>query len=173
RHAAAQVTQGPEGEHRVRQAGAGADQERPGDRQDHGDGSRRRADGGAARRRCRGHSARSVWPDGGGRRQHDLGQAPSVASRRDARRGRFITVEGGEGAGKSTQVELLLAALAQTGIDALRTREPGGSEGAEAIRRLLLEGSDKRWDAGAEALLLYAARRDHVVRLIEPALARS
>jgi dTMP kinase len=88
-------------------------------------------------------------------------------------RGRFITVEGGEGAGKSTQVDLLLAALGHAGIPATRTREPGGSEGAEAIRRLLLDGATERWDAVGEALLLYAARRDHVVRLIAPALDRS
>lgn len=87
-------------------------------------------------------------------------------------RGRFITLEGGEGAGKSTQVDLLAAALARDGIAVRRTREPGGSEGAEAIRCLLLEGAEKRWDAVAEALLLYAARRDHVVRLIRPALDR-
>jgi dTMP kinase len=87
-------------------------------------------------------------------------------------RGRLITIEGGEGAGKSTQVDLLLAALGQAGIAAQRTREPGGSEGAEAIRRLLLDGATERWDAVGEALMLYAARRDHVVRLIRPALAR-
>ena len=85
-------------------------------------------------------------------------------------RGRFITVEGGEGAGKSTQVELLIAALQRIGISAIRTREPGGSDNAEAIRRLLLEGASDRWDSIGEALLLYAARRDHVMRLIEPAL---
>ncbi len=87
-------------------------------------------------------------------------------------RGRLITIEGGEGAGKSTQVDLLLAALGQAGIAAQRTREPGGSEGAEAIRRLLLDGATERWDAVGEALLLYAARRVHVVRLIRPALER-
>jgi dTMP kinase len=87
-------------------------------------------------------------------------------------RGRLITFEGGEGAGKSTQVDQLLAALGHAGITAQRTREPGGSEGAEAIRRLLLYGATERWDAVGEALLLYAARRDHVVRLIEPALDR-
>src|SRR5712691_3042598 len=87
-------------------------------------------------------------------------------------RGRLITVEGGEGAGKSTQVDLLLAALARAGIAATRTREPGGSDGAEAIRRLLLDGADERWDAVAEALLLYAARRDHLFTLIMPALDR-
>jgi dTMP kinase len=63
-----------------------------------------------------------------------------------------------------------MTALARAGVAAVRTREPGGSEGAEAIRRLLLDGADERWDALAEALLLYAARRDHVTRLIEPAL---
>jgi dTMP kinase len=87
-------------------------------------------------------------------------------------RGRFITVEGGEGAGKSTQVALLLAALERGGISALATREPGGSSGAEAIRRLLLEGEGARWDAQSETLLLTAARRDHVTRVIEPALVR-
>jgi dTMP kinase len=87
-------------------------------------------------------------------------------------RGRFITVEGGEGAGKSTQIALLASALAQAGINVLSTREPGGSAGAEAIRKLLLVGADERWDAVSEALLLYAARRDHVARLIAPALQR-
>jgi len=86
--------------------------------------------------------------------------------------GRFITIEGGEGAGKSTQVDLLVAALARAGIAAQRTREPGGSEGAEAIRRLLLEGADERWDAISETLLFYAARREHVTRLIARALDR-
>jgi dTMP kinase len=87
-------------------------------------------------------------------------------------RGRFITIEGGEGAGKTTQVGLLVAALARAGITARATREPGGSPGAEAIRRLLLEGEGERWDAVGEALLLVAARRDHVTRLVEPALAQ-
>jgi dTMP kinase len=87
-------------------------------------------------------------------------------------RGRFITIEGGEGAGKTTQAGLLVAALARAGIAARATREPGGSPGAEAIRRLLLEGEGESWDAVGEALLLVAARRDHVTRLIEPALAQ-
>jgi dTMP kinase len=87
-------------------------------------------------------------------------------------RGRFITVEGGEGAGKSTQVAALVAALERAGIPALATREPGGSAGAEAIRQLLLEGEGARWDAHSETLLLTAARRDHVTQVIEPALAR-
>ena len=85
-------------------------------------------------------------------------------------RGRFITVEGGEGAGKSTQVGLLVAALGRAGIPVRATREPGGSPGGEAIRRLLLEGEGERWDAISEALLLVAARRDHVTRVIRPSL---
>ena len=89
-----------------------------------------------------------------------------------ATRGRFISIEGGEGAGKSTQVGLLAAALDSAGFPVRATREPGGSSGAEAIRRLLLEGESERWDAIGEALLLVAARRDHVTRLIAPALAQ-
>lgn len=87
-------------------------------------------------------------------------------------RGRFITIEGGEGAGKTTQVGLLVAALERAGIPTRATREPGGSPGAEAIRRLLLEGDSERWDAVGEALLLVAARSDHVARLIAPSLAK-
>lgn len=89
-----------------------------------------------------------------------------------ARRGRFITIEGGEGAGKSTQAERLGRALRARGLSVLCTREPGGSPGAEAIRRLLVDGDPGRWDAMTEALLHFAARRDHAVRVIAPALAR-
>ena len=85
-------------------------------------------------------------------------------------RGRFITLEGGEGAGKTTQVALLQAALRGAGIDALATREPGGAPGAEAIRPLLVQGVPGRWDALGEALLHYAARRDHLVTTVRPAL---
>lgn len=85
--------------------------------------------------------------------------------------GRFITLEGGEGVGKSTQVAALAAALRARGIDCLVTREPGGSEGAEAIRRLLLEGDAGRWSPRAEALLFAAARADHLEKTILPALA--
>ena len=87
-------------------------------------------------------------------------------------RGRFITIEGGEGAGKTTQVGLLVAALERARIPARATREPGGSPGGEAIRQLLLEGDGDRWDAVGEALLLVAARSDHVARLIAPSLAQ-
>lgn len=86
-------------------------------------------------------------------------------------RGCFIAFEGGEGAGKSTQARLLAGALAARGIDALLTREPGGTPGAEAIRALLLEPDSPDWSAPAEALLFAAARADHVTRLIAPALA--
>ena len=85
-------------------------------------------------------------------------------------RGRFIALEGGEGVGKSTQLRALAAALRSRGHDVVETREPGGSEGAEAIRRLLLEGAADRWTPGAEALLFAAARADHVARTIRPAL---
>jgi dTMP kinase len=84
--------------------------------------------------------------------------------------GRFITIEGGEGTGKSTQVGLLVEALQRQGIAVTRTREPGGSPGGERVRQLLLEGAGDRWDAVGEALLLFAARRDHVTRIIKPAL---
>ncbi len=86
--------------------------------------------------------------------------------------GRFISLEGGEGAGKSTQLRLLAAALRERGLDVVETREPGGSPGAEAIRRLLLEGEAERWTPEAEALLFAAARADHVARTIRPALER-
>jgi dTMP kinase len=84
--------------------------------------------------------------------------------------GKFITLEGGEGVGKSTQVLALAAALRERGLDIVVTREPGGSEGAEAVRNLLLSGTDDRWGARAEALLFAAARTDHVDKVIRPAL---
>lgn len=85
-------------------------------------------------------------------------------------RGRFITFEGGEGAGKSTQVALLAEALRAAGLPVTTTREPGGSEGAEQIRSLLVEGATDRWDPMTEALLHFAARRDHLRSLIWPRL---
>lgn len=87
-------------------------------------------------------------------------------------RGRFITFEGGEGAGKSTQVRRLVARLQGVGIDVVATREPGGSPGAEAIRNLVLTGSADRWSPVTETLLMYGARRDHIERTILPALER-
>ncbi len=84
--------------------------------------------------------------------------------------GRFITLEGGEGVGKSTQLKALAAALQARGIEIVATREPGGSPGAEASRGLLLEGEVDRWTAQTEALLFAAARSDHVARTIRPAL---
>jgi dTMP kinase len=85
--------------------------------------------------------------------------------------GRFITLEGGEGTGKSTQVRRLAAALEARGFKSLVTREPGGSPGAEEIRKLMVEGEPGRWNAITETLLAYAARADHVARTIGPALA--
>jgi dTMP kinase len=85
-------------------------------------------------------------------------------------RGRFISLEGGEGAGKSTQVRRLAAALRERGLEVVETREPGGSDGAEAIRQLLLQGDVDRWTPETEALLFAAARSDHVARKIRPAL---
>ncbi|HEX6740287.1 MAG TPA: dTMP kinase [Sphingomicrobium sp.] len=85
-------------------------------------------------------------------------------------RGRFISLEGGEGVGKSTQVKALAAALRERGLAVVETREPGGSEGAERIRELLLGGADERWGTPAEALLFAAARADHAAKTIRPAL---
>ena len=87
-------------------------------------------------------------------------------------RGRFISLEGGEGAGKSTQLAALAQALEGRGLSVVVTREPGGSPGAEAIRALLLEGDENRWNPRAEALLFAAARSDHIDKTIKPALER-
>jgi dTMP kinase len=87
-------------------------------------------------------------------------------------RGIFITFEGGEGAGKSTQIRRLAERLRAGGRDVVLTREPGGSPGAESIRELLLNGETDRWSPLTEALLMNAARRDHIERVIAPALAR-
>jgi dTMP kinase len=86
--------------------------------------------------------------------------------------GRFITFEGGEGAGKSTQLRRLAERLRAGGLEVVATREPGGSPGAEAIRELVLNGAADRWSPATETLLMYAARRDHIERVIQPALAR-
>jgi len=87
-------------------------------------------------------------------------------------RGRFITLEGGEGAGKSTQQRRLSAWLRDSGREVVETREPGGSPGAEEIRKLLVIGAAGRWDALTEALLHFAARRDHLAQTVIPALER-
>lgn len=88
------------------------------------------------------------------------------------KRGRFITFEGGEGTGKSTQVRLLVEHLRVSGADVVQTREPGGSPSAEEIRALLVTGAADRWSPLAETLLFYAARVEHWRQVIEPALAR-
>ncbi|HEX7006726.1 MAG TPA: dTMP kinase [Alphaproteobacteria bacterium] len=87
-------------------------------------------------------------------------------------RGRFITFEGGEGSGKSTQIARLAARLRSRGVVVIETREPGGTPGGDAIRRLLVEGEVGRWDPTSEALLHFAARRQHLVETIWPALDR-
>lgn len=86
--------------------------------------------------------------------------------------GRFITLEGGEGSGKSTQARLLAERLRGQGHAVVLTREPGGTPGAEAVRALLVTGETDRWSPWAEACLVNAARADHVERIIRPALAR-
>lgn len=86
--------------------------------------------------------------------------------------GKFITFEGGEGAGKSTQLRRLAERLVADGLEVVTTREPGGSPGAESIRDLVLNGSADRWSPVTETLLMYASRRDHIERVIVPALAR-
>ena len=89
-------------------------------------------------------------------------------------RGRFITLEGGEGVGKSTLAGALAQQLSARGVNVVRTREPGGSPGAEVLRKLILSPPDDvdGWQPTAEALLFYAARSDHLDRTIRPALAR-
>ncbi|MFT6581820.1 MAG: dTMP kinase [Alphaproteobacteria bacterium] len=84
----------------------------------------------------------------------------------------FITFEGGEGSGKSTQIQFLKDFLSECGVSVVLTREPGGSPGAEMLRKLLVEGEPGLWDGVSEALMHFAARRDHVVRTIKPALER-
>lgn len=86
--------------------------------------------------------------------------------------GQFITFEGGEGSGKTTQAKMLADALERVGVETILTREPGGTFGAESIRKLVLEGTDDRWSGMTELLLMYAARLDHVEKLIKPALER-
>lgn len=87
-------------------------------------------------------------------------------------RGAFISFEGGDGVGKSTQIALLAERLRKGGAEVVATREPGGSPGAEAIRALLVAGAADRWSPLAELLLMYAARADHLEKTIEPARAR-
>ncbi|MBI3707691.1 MAG: dTMP kinase [Proteobacteria bacterium] len=94
------------------------------------------------------------------------------AATRRARRGHFITIEGGEGAGKTTQILRLAAALRGIDIDVVTTREPGGAPSAERIRTLLVEGDPGTWQPKTEALLHFAARTEHLHHVIRPALQR-
>ena len=93
-------------------------------------------------------------------------------SQLSAQRGRFIVFEGGEGAGKSTQVKALVVGLRDRGLEVVATREPGGSPGAEQLRDLLVQGDAGRWSPLSELLMMYAARSDHLEKIIRPALAR-
>ena len=86
--------------------------------------------------------------------------------------GRFISLEGGEGTGKSTQARAVAGALEKIGYKVLLTREPGGTSGAETIRELLLTGAEEKWNIRTEALLFAAARAEHCAKLIRPALSR-
>ena len=95
-------------------------------------------------------------------RKQDLSAAPGL----------FVTFEGGEGAGKSTQIRLLAEALRERGLTVLMTREPGGSKGAEAVRHVLLSGAAEPYGIRMEAILFAAARSDHVEQAIRPALSR-
>lgn len=95
----------------------------------------------------------------------------AAANGPEGRKGRFITVEGGEGTGKSTQVRMLAEGLRSLGIAVVVSREPGGTPAAEDIRALLVEGAVRRWSPVSETLLHYAARREHLDRTILPALA--
>ena len=87
-------------------------------------------------------------------------------------KGRFITFEGGEGTGKTTQIKGLRSLLEARGLDVVQTREPGGSPGAEAIRDLLVNGDTERWCPATEALLHYAARNEHLEHVVRPALEK-
>lgn len=87
-------------------------------------------------------------------------------------RGFFITVEGGEGVGKSTNIDLIAAELRRSGKSVVLTREPGGTPLAESIRELLLQPGDEPWSVNAELLLMFAARAQHLSRVIKPALAK-
>ena len=104
--------------------------------------------------------------------QRGLGLRPGARHCAAVARGRFITFEGGEGTGKSTQAAALAERLRAAGREVVQTREPGGSPGAEALRGLLVSGEGDRWSPLAETLLMYAARADHLDRVIRPALAR-
>lgn len=95
-----------------------------------------------------------------------------ISARNGVIKGRFISLEGGEGTGKSTQAIALAGALEIKGYSVRLTREPGGTPGAEIIRELLLSGAEEKWDIRTEALLFATARAEHCAKLIRPALAR-
>jgi len=110
--------------------------------------------------------------DQGGRPRTAGGRRATAKSSGLAKRGIFITFEGGEGAGKSTQIARLAELLRGRGAEVVVTREPGGSAGAEAVRHVLLSGAAQPFGPGMEAVLFAAARADHVAQVIRPAIAR-
>lgn len=114
--------------------------------------------------------AKSRVIPGGKNKQVKTRRRRSTKNAASPRPAQFITFEGGEGVGKSTQVKRLLANLENVGISAIRTREPGGTPKAEAVRSFILQGKSELWGAGAEAVLFAAARLDHVNELIAPNL---
>ena len=91
---------------------------------------------------------------------------------RNLKTSKFITFEGGEGSGKSTQIRLLADHLSEKGLDCVTTREPGGTESADAIREILVTGGNRRWSPESEALLNFAARHSHLTKTVWPALRR-
>src|SRR3954451_6085691 len=110
--------------------------------------------------------------DQGGRPRTAGGRRATAKRSGLAKRGIFITFEGGEGAGKSTQIARLAELLRGRGAEVVVTREPGGSAGAEAVRHVLLSGAAQPFGPGMEAVLFAAARADHVAQVIRPAIAR-
>src|SRR5262249_22279381 len=137
-----------------------------------GDHVQQRRNRGAVGRRSRGRARRLYRPYHCHAEVSGLtpGLRPTLGTMVNSARGKFITLEGGEGAGKSTQIKLLASWLQERGVDVTQTREPGGAPGAERIRELLVTGDADRWTPIAETLLHYAARADHLERTIRPAL---
>ena len=170
---AARLARSHQGPRRLSGPGAGAGRDRPGDRQAADHARHRRAARGAGL--CQpGRRPRHAAPAGGGCAQGiadrlDIGGG-TLLLYQPTMAGKFITFEGGEGAGKSTQIRLLAERLQAAGVTCVLTREPGGTEKAEAIRRLLLSGLAEQLGVDGEAVLFAAARADHVETVIRPAL---
>src|SRR5262249_50964534 len=172
RHAAERQPGGGAGEGGIPGSGRGSDCRRSAAREA-GDHLEQRRHGVSIGRRSRGRARRLYRPHHCDAEVSDLAARlrPTYGITVNSARGKFITLEGGEGAGKSTQINLLATWLRERDIDVVQTREPGGAPGAERIRELLVKGDVDRWTPIAETLLHYAARADHLDRTIRPALA--